>query len=1117
MKRTVLAIALLSLLSLLFWTRSRAEVSADFPIYTDQLPAGWQDWSWDATVALGTQIDVTYTAPWGSLYLHPDAALDTTNYTHIRFEINGRVTGGQFVQFKINDATLVYDLHPTANTWTQIDVPLTALGNPATISAFYWQDGLGAAQPLFSIDNVRLVNANQPAATFLEPNADMQANFGQGPSGVAIAPNGRLYVAAWRENRIYSWANALDAPNMSADLVFGTGDYLHNADNGCFYVPDSDNFCGPESVAVDAANNLYVADTYGNRVQIFFHPDSDATPLSADLSLGANVPLGFSAPRGLVIDSANQLWVVDEYHHRVLQFVDPIGTDGAPDLVLGQNSLNDGASTLFNIPLGVTADGANNIYVTDLWNNRLLRFDAPVANMAAASQTYDNITNPHDVAIDAAGMLYVSSAPTDQILVYQNPLSDTSADDRSLLGLDNPMGLAFDALGNLYVANCGAPYPCDNPSELLIFYANTPPTSTETPTPTPTETPMPTPTETPMPTPTDTPMPNPNRAQLQIDLSAPSHSISPYIYGVHFIDEAFATEIALPVRRWGGNDTTRYNWKNDATSSALDWYFVNKSADMTMSNFLARNQRTSTASLITMPMTGWVAKDNSNGTCGFSTAKYNYAPLAWASHGMATATAPFFPQCGTGIIGFNGSGYPIFYNNIAGTDGEGLPIFQAAVDPNDTSIPFGSADATEWVTSLVGQYGSAENGGVPFYALDNEPDIWWQSHPDVAPIGYNYDDFVARSQEYAAAIKAGDPSAQVLGPVVSNWAYFFNSFYDGQREDWATPNDRTAHGGVPFLEWYLQQMQAYETQTGVRLLDYLDVHFYPQSGQYNSTAGNSAAQALRLRSTQSLWNPTYQDESWIGSTGIDGGVVQLIPRLRQLVDQNYPGTKTAITEYSWGSHESLNGALTQADILGIFGREGLDFATLFDSVYENAASRFQPDRPSAYAFRVYRNYDGNGSQFGDLSISATSMLNGVDNQNNLAIYAAQRSSDNVLTLVVINKTANPISADLSLVGLARNSQAVAADSATVYRYSAADLTAIANEGTIALAQNQLTADYPANSITLLAVPLVAQTPTGIGRLLSEESESPNRWIIVALVLVGLSWVTVKLWSQRFGR
>ena len=245
----------------------------------------------------------------------------------------------------------------------------------------------------------------------------------------------------------------------------------------------------------------------------------------------------------------------------------------------------------------------------------------------------------------------------------------------------------------------------------------------------------------------------------------------------------------------------------------------------------------------------------------------------------------------------------------------------------------------------------------------------------------------------------------------------------------------------------MDQMHAYEVAHGVRILDYLDVHIYPQaSGVFSSDAGSSATQALRLRSTRALWDPTYRDESWINDT------VRLIPRLKDWVTQHYPGTKTAISEYNWGALNSLNGALTQAEVLGIFGREGLDMAELW-------APPALTD-PGAYAFRMFLNYDGSGARFGDISFQAAS-----SDASRLSIFAAHRTSDGALTLMVINKTGGALSAPIAI------SNFTADTSAQVYRYSASNLNAIQNIGSIAVSSAGVpSVTYPANSISLLVIP-----------------------------------------------
>ena len=116
----------------------------------------------------------------------------------------------------------------------------------------------------------------------------------------------------------------------------------------------------------------------------------------------------------------------------------------------------------------------------------------------------------------------------------------------------------------------------------------------------------------------------------------------------------------------------------------------------------------------------------------------------------------------------------------------------------------------------------------------------------------------------------------------------------------------------------------------------------------------------------------------------------LIPRMKNWVAAMYPGTKIGITEYNWGAENHINGATAQADILGIFGRENLDLATRWTT----------PDAttPTYKAMKMYRNYDGNKSGFGDVSLNAA-----VGNPDNVSAYAATRSSDNAMTIMVINK------------------------------------------------------------------------------------------------------------------
>jgi hypothetical protein len=237
----------------------------------------------------------------------------------------------------------------------------------------------------------------------------------------------------------------------------------------------------------------------------------------------------------------------------------------------------------------------------------------------------------------------------------------------------------------------------------------------------------------------------------------------------------------------------------------------------------------------------------------------------------------------------------------------------------------------------------------------------------------------------AAAIRRADPKARIVAPEEWGWPGYFASGFDqqGAALHLAPTNlDRaTQTGGLDYLSYLLRTWRA-----AGHPVDVISVHFYPQGGEYPDQSGGSRAlQLLRNRSTRLLWDPAYRDTSWIGAN------VALIPRLRRWVDENYRrGTPIALTEYNWGGEDSMSGALAQADIWGIFGREGLDMA-----------ARWQAPRPGTPVFgamRLIRNYDGRGGAFGDLALRT----DGPD-PDVVSSFAARRSSDGALTVLVINK------------------------------------------------------------------------------------------------------------------
>lgn len=517
--------------------------------------------------------------------------------------------------------------------------------------------------------------------------------------------------------------------------------------------------------------------------------------------------------------------------------------------------------------------------------------------------------------------------------------------------------------------------------------------------------------------------PNP-AVTVSIDAAANRHAISPLIYGVAYGTADILSDLNCPVNRYGGNNASRYNWQLNADNRANDWYYESIGDSSAVpgergDTFIANSKACGADAMLTIPMIPWIAKlgPNRSKLSSFSVAKYG---------AQQSTDSSWMPDAGNGVK----------------ADGS----FVTGNDPNDANVPNSPDYEAGWISHLISQWGLASAGGLKYYILDNEPSIWHGTHRDVHPIGATMDEITNDIIAYAAKVKAADPSALTVAPEEWGWSGYFYSGYDqqyGSAHGWSSLPDRAAHGNMDYIPYMLQKLQQHDSASGQRLLDILSVHFYPQGGEYGNDV-TPATELLRNRSTRQLWDPNYVSESWINDK------VDLIPRLKGWVAQYYPGTQTAITEYNWGAEASINGATTQADIFGIFGREGLDLATRW--TYPD------PSTPTYKAMKMYRNYDGSKDCFGDTSVSDS-----VPNPDNLSSFAAIRSSDGALTIMVISKVlsgATPVTLNLANFN--------AASAAQTWQLTSPN--AITQLASTPITGGALTATVPAQSITLFVVP-----------------------------------------------
>jgi len=511
---------------------------------------------------------------------------------------------------------------------------------------------------------------------------------------------------------------------------------------------------------------------------------------------------------------------------------------------------------------------------------------------------------------------------------------------------------------------------------------------------------------------------------INVDVNANQRPINPNIYGVAHATTTQLNDLNSPLNRNGGNNTSRYNWQLNADNRGNDWYYESIGDNSSVAGergdtFIMNSKAANAQAMLTFPTIGWVAKlgTNRNKLASFSINKY----------GAQTGNDwQWFPDAGNGIL----------------TSGQ----FVSGNNPNDANVVSDSTFQQAWAQHLVTRWGSNANGGLRYYILDNEPSIWHSTHRDVYPTGATMDDIKTKMIDYATKIKSVDSTALIVGPEEWGWSGYLFSGYDqqyGSQHGWSFLPDRNNHGGVDYLPWLLDQMRQNNLATGVRLLDVFTVHYYPQGGEFSNDT-SSSMQLRRNRSTRSLWDPNYVDETWINDK------VKLIPRLKGWISTYYPGTAIGLTEYNWGAEGHINGATTQADIYGIFGREGLDIAARWTT----------PDAstPTYKAMKMYRNYDGNKSTFGDTSVSTT-----VPNPDNVSAFSAKRSADGALTVMVISKyLSGSTPATINLENFA------SAGTAQVWQLTSTNT--INHLSDITFSGSTVNVTLPQQSITLLVIP-----------------------------------------------
>jgi uncharacterized protein (TIGR03437 family) len=220
------------------------------------------------------------------------------------------------------------------------------------------------------------------------------------PGGLAIGPNGDLFVADSGNNRVLEFA-AGAGTGASAMRVYGQPGMNSSLRPSQF---SAQTLAGPQGLAVDPGSNLYVADTGANRVVVF--PDTQNAPSAGMVATYVIGPSGFGntastlkAPVAVAPDSNGNIYVADNGDNRVLMYPSlvflPVAGATA-SAVVGQQTTSgtsvnwdspNGQATADSLwaPVGIYVDRQNTLYVGDTGNNRVLQFLNPATVVNAAT------------------------------------------------------------------------------------------------------------------------------------------------------------------------------------------------------------------------------------------------------------------------------------------------------------------------------------------------------------------------------------------------------------------------------------------------------------------------------------------------------------------------------------------------------------------------------------------------------------------------------------------------------------------------------------------------------------------------------------------------------------
>ncbi|MFT6716725.1 MAG: hypothetical protein ACJA0Q_001373 [Saprospiraceae bacterium] len=443
---------------------------------------------------------------------------------------------------------------------------------------------------------------------------------------------------------------------------------------------------------------------------------------------------------------------------------------------------------------------------------------------------------------------------------------------------------------------------------------------------------------------------------------------STLLYGFNQDHESPTNNSTWTIRRLGGNRMSTFNWENGATNSGSDASYTNDNRIPSLLGvpwndkdkpgevynvFHLGNLNNNIASIVTVPIQGWVANDK---------------------NGANTDTPP-----------------STRYSELIYTKGS---AFTLTPDVND-----GKVYLDECINYLTQTFGGANTSSrVKYVALDNEPAYWDNTHGHIQSTAPNALNYVNKVIEAAKAVKSVDPNIKIIaGEFAGTNLYTF-----GNAPDWSTEGT----GYDWYVSYFLDKLKMASLAAGYDLIDYISFHNYPQhkidtDGNFSSSGtvvkGSTSTEMhirnARMQFARSMWDESYTEPSWLTNSFLGGGANKILKRIQSSIDTQYPGLKIMVGEFDYGHSDDVSHGIGITDLLGVFNQYGVSIATRWDLETSSTGAYTDP------AYGMFRNYNGVGGRYGNTIIEST-----FSNPDTASVWASSDSDDQDLHLILINKS-----------------------------------------------------------------------------------------------------------------